>query len=624
MRQLRIALTIAGAIALGAYEGGALAALLLAAQTACASVKTGEDPPVRIDAIGCASAGAMTGLLAARALLQGYDPVAMMYRAWVQEASVSRMLTGSLHMPLSLAKLEAAVPHLLSQPASRSSANATTPRYHQDRVQLTFALASLQGLDYQIRRLSGITPIDATTYMDWKQFTLEHAADDGDLTTYLTPPNASPAAFAMASGANEFGFPPAKLHRWADRATYERNGIAKPYHWLWYTDGGTLDNEPLGRTLDMSNALDDSAPDANSIRRLHLLIHPQPNDPEHAGIWTDSRKQPAWSATLMRAAALLHSQHLYDDLRRMEKMNAHIAWTDRLGERLTTLLDELQRAHPDEYERWRKEFAALDQGIRHEKHRLSANQRENHEGGEDTPSTAAPPDVLDTLETAGNAALVRRLVREASGIGERHRVQVEVISPLLLLKHDRTGAADNLLAGEILGSFGGFLDVQLRRSDFQLGFLSVKTWMEEIANPFSPDASVGQRDATYEALLREFVAKSLPAVEHAASYLVDDMDALDKAERLKRRPRLFGGLSRSLRALPAPVSHHTARPLYTTQGKRTLISLSPPALATFGLVVLKVGVMVVYELILRSFLDRPVAAVRRLFRRRERPQTPPA
>jgi hypothetical protein len=53
MEQIRIALTISGAVSLGAYEGGALAALVAAAQ---ALSRDGE-PPLRIDAIGGASAG---------------------------------------------------------------------------------------------------------------------------------------------------------------------------------------------------------------------------------------------------------------------------------------------------------------------------------------------------------------------------------------------------------------------------------------------------------------------------------------------------------------------------------------------------------------------------------------
>ena len=55
--RLRIALTISGAVALGAYEGGALAALLCAIRGLC----QGDDPAVRIDAIGGSSAGSITG-----------------------------------------------------------------------------------------------------------------------------------------------------------------------------------------------------------------------------------------------------------------------------------------------------------------------------------------------------------------------------------------------------------------------------------------------------------------------------------------------------------------------------------------------------------------------------------
>ena len=41
---------------------------------------------------------------------------------------------------------------------------------------------------------------------------------------------------------------------------------------LWYTDGGTLDNEPLGRALDLVA----EAQDSDQVSRLHVLIHPHP------------------------------------------------------------------------------------------------------------------------------------------------------------------------------------------------------------------------------------------------------------------------------------------------------------------------------------------------------------
>ena len=72
--RLRLSLTIPGTVALGAYEGGALAALVVAAK------ELGEDVLV-IDSIATASAGSMTGLLAARSLLDGSDPVGLLTSA---------------------------------------------------------------------------------------------------------------------------------------------------------------------------------------------------------------------------------------------------------------------------------------------------------------------------------------------------------------------------------------------------------------------------------------------------------------------------------------------------------------------------------------------------------------
>ena len=66
-----------------AYHGGALAALLVAAQH--------SDGQLIIDAMATASAGALTGVLAARALLRGADPVGLMTKAWVEADSLGAL-----------------------------------------------------------------------------------------------------------------------------------------------------------------------------------------------------------------------------------------------------------------------------------------------------------------------------------------------------------------------------------------------------------------------------------------------------------------------------------------------------------------------------------------------------
>src|SRR6266571_1801393 len=98
MGQLRISLTISGAVSLGAYEGGALPALLYAAR----AIASGDDPPLRIDVMSGASAGSVTALLSARALLQGHDPRAVLYGAWVQSDSIGGMLAHNTRAPLSI------------------------------------------------------------------------------------------------------------------------------------------------------------------------------------------------------------------------------------------------------------------------------------------------------------------------------------------------------------------------------------------------------------------------------------------------------------------------------------------------------------------------------------------
>src|SRR5271170_1427662 len=95
--KIRLALTISGAVSLGAFEGGVLAALINAVRPLC----QGDDPDVVIDAIGGASAGSMTGLLSARCLTGGFDPVEIMTRAWVTGDPIQQLLHTLGDAPLS-------------------------------------------------------------------------------------------------------------------------------------------------------------------------------------------------------------------------------------------------------------------------------------------------------------------------------------------------------------------------------------------------------------------------------------------------------------------------------------------------------------------------------------------
>jgi Patatin-like phospholipase len=98
---VRLSLTISGAVALGAYEGGVLAALLYAIRP----LVTDPTEPARIDVMSGASAGSITALLAARALLEGHDPLRVMSAVWVERDSIGALLAHGDDAPLSIDSL---------------------------------------------------------------------------------------------------------------------------------------------------------------------------------------------------------------------------------------------------------------------------------------------------------------------------------------------------------------------------------------------------------------------------------------------------------------------------------------------------------------------------------------
>jgi predicted acylesterase/phospholipase RssA len=452
--RLRIALTISGAVALGAYEGGALAALLCAIRGLC----QGDDPAVRIDAIGGSSAGSITGMLAARCILEGIDPVYVMREAWVERDSLSVMRTDALDEPLSLDALRRASVDLLDPrdrhggPTHRVDACQVAP------IRMVMALASLRGLEYRVPTLSARHPARATTSLDWATFTFTSGQPVREL---VEPARASPTDVALASAANALAFRPVLLDRSGDEAGYRARGIVNfpPSKHLWYTDGGVLDNEPLTRTLDLVRELDqDSSPDT---RRIQLLVHPNPTGAPTGTAWADPQNPPTWLATLLRARDLQRTQSVYDDLLHLEQLNTRLDWTGRLFDEIGPVLDDLD---PDTAARLRDALVRATGVIEGQRRALRAHEKD--------PAAAAPQPVADKPPTE----LLRDVVAQIAGIAGKERIALEVVSPLLLPEAETIPIAQ-MLAGEFLFHFGGFLSRDLRLSDFDLGYRSTVEWL---------------------------------------------------------------------------------------------------------------------------------------------------
>jgi hypothetical protein len=444
--ELRLGLTISGAIALGAFEGGALAALLAGTQ----AVNEVRRDALRIDAIAGASAGSITGLLTARVLLAGLDPIETMYQSWVVTPQLEK-ITDALDSPLSVEGTRKDAETLLRGEEHPACAQSKP-------ISLSMALGCLRGLEYKIGRISG-KPITAGTYLDRAEF--EFKSGEGPERFLGDPLDA-----ALASGAHAAAFPPIVLDRSGARQDYVDHGIQNfpPSKHLWYTDGGTIDNEPLGSGLDLAQGRDDAEP-LGDAARLHLLITP---DPKLAGTeddqWSKPSIRPLWTKTGLQTVKLARSQRLYDDLRRLEKTNSRIEWLGLVQRKLVEILG----GSGEDPEAAMKGVAET---IKHQKKRLDEN---------DDLRSKRCDDEQPVEESSKLAKALREALDSATGLAGKRSIATAVVSPFTL---GEGGGASNpshdLLAGEFLGHFGGFLQQDLREHDFGLGYRCMLAWMEQ-------------------------------------------------------------------------------------------------------------------------------------------------
>jgi predicted acylesterase/phospholipase RssA len=482
--QLRLSLTLSGGASLGAYQAGATAALTVAVQ----HLLEAGDTRVRVDAMGGASAGALVAFFSAYALAEGLDPVAFLETLWVERVSLDLLRSRHSRSPLDFEALREGLRPILGADGSEPQHPATRPP-QPSPIALHVSLTGLQGLTYPIRAMRREGEITAVTYTDWGQFLFRPGAGPHPL---FEPEGGSPLDFVLASAANPGAFAPRLLDRSDDAAGYRTRGISDlPDHGkLWYSDGGLVQSEPLGRVVAAGRLSGESETEGagdrgdrqerGDVRRVNIVVDPRSEGPSGSRRWTDPEQVPRWGEGLSRALAVLPAQIIYDDLRRTEKRNTRLDWADRLVEAL------VDRLGPDAEGALDGVLSAIDE----ERRALSR-------GGEGDGIRARerfPDD--PTLRRK-----LRRAIEETAGLVSKERVDVDVISPRLLSEELDEDVPD-LLAGEFLGDFGGFLRRELRQSDFCLGYESARIWLQR-ALP-----AAGLDDDTAAALLERVDAES--------------------------------------------------------------------------------------------------------------------
>lgn len=440
-RQVRVSVSLSGGAALGAYHAGVLAALVTAVQ----ALRARDAEDVRIDAIGGASAGALAAMFAGHALANGLDAVEVLSQAWVEQVSLDLLREPGPRAPLGFGELRRRLPSELAVDRWTRSPGGPQP----SPVGLHVSLTGLRGLRYWLE-VDGDRTVPAVTYADWGEFTLQ---PDGGVEQLLTPEHASVVDFVLASAANPAAFPPQLLDRSHDRDAFSARNIEQlPADGrLWYTDGSSISSEPLGRVLTIANALDDRGDTDADAARVALLVDPLSEIPEDSAAWTADAAAPSWLQGLARTLEIMPEQVLHDDLRRVQHVNDRF---DRLGRFVEAVVPHLDADVAD----------ALRQAF---------------------------GDEVDIADDAPVTEVVRATAARVGGLDGKVPVHLDLISPMLLTERHGRGVP-GLLAGEVMGDFGGFLHRRLRRSDFALGYDCVLAWLGDgFVRAGLPEASVG-------------------------------------------------------------------------------------------------------------------------------------
>jgi predicted acylesterase/phospholipase RssA len=440
--QLRICVSFSGGASLGAYEAGALAALL----TGVRGLQREDPVAVVVDAVGGASAGSLVAMLGAYAQVQGLDPLDFLHEGWVERVNLDMMRRKPGEGLLSFDRLREDIIDFLGSNDQPSSRAQSSP------LGLHVALTGLQGLTYKVRSLRGTTSFSAVSYSDWGRFRLEPGAGPSQI---IEPEGTAPLDFVLASASHPGAFRPTVVDRSSDEQVYAGLGIDNfpPSKQLWYTDGGIGQSNPLGRLLSTARWIDERTGDKRPYKRALVLIDPRSEDPSGALAWGDPENSPKWLHGLSRALEIVPTQAIYDDALRMEKANARLSWAAELVESLAPQL-------PDPATQALKDFLATV----------------------DEDKAGSPKDKVRTSSIDDEAPSARELLTKAieavSGLGAKEIVDLNVITPRQLAGENEE-EVPRLLAGEFFGDFGGFLQRDIRRSDFLLGYASIEAWLPE-------------------------------------------------------------------------------------------------------------------------------------------------
>jgi predicted acylesterase/phospholipase RssA len=465
----RLAITIAGAVSLGSYEAGVLYEVLDAIHQHNCVPGTPDEERIEIDVLTGASAGAMTAAIVAQKMLYAADEFRdpydnPLYNVWVKQINLVELLnTTNGGSPESESPLRSI---FSSNMVERIAAGSLTARYASGEVpprvthmaaaksiSLGMTLTNLNGVDYGYDMQPNGKYIYTQHEDQLTRVVSVGGTDHREIWEEIRDAS-------VASGAYPLAFRAKELER--KRADYTKGNL-EPWtddpSRFTYTDGGVLQNEPLGMAKKLVNAIDGHW---NNESRFYLFVSPHGKSSRADSHFREVDAD--YFHMMKRLSKVLLGQSEFQDWITAVEMNEQIALMDA---RAAELVQGLSSGELKSGSLKRVADGLLKVLFRQPKHTGNGNRRVAKIGKESLSDARRRIEhqYRDEIALLGAGTYSADAFRDtvlafetAANLGERDYMRIYGIA-----------VSEELLAGAELSAFLGFFDQRYRDHDYDRG-----------------------------------------------------------------------------------------------------------------------------------------------------------
>ena len=526
----RLAITISGAVSLGAYEAGVMYELLRALESHNANHPTDQ---ILIDVLTGASAGGMTAAILAQKLLFQPDRLREvsnndLYLPWVKDIDLSNLLKlkadeseflsiFSSDLVEDISKKYVVLPTTLGP-------NVKSPQPHSavaPQLKLGLAMSNLNGIDYGLKLTSG-GAMPYTRFQDEVKIDIDSTNLDHIKAEFWEPIRNA----AVACGAFPFAFRVKDVLRHVSeyQDPVPLQFPATGMHFA-YTDGGTFQNEPIG----LAKQLVDSIDRHQNEQRYYIFVAPGMRESASSTFSAASGSSyfDYWHTGLSLANAIFN-QARYRDLENVERINKRIAVFNEQAVRLkdlflagtinasvlrpatTPLLNGLFQSNAETLPATSREDALI---------RLRAQFLGEYQEIVRSKSQENADAWIDAI----------LLLESVASLGPKDEMKIFAI----------TENADKLAGGSFY-SFGGFFDIAYRQHDYDRGRKNVRDFIVWLNG--TTDTGLGPID----------YPESTHAISIDSSLDGVKMESLSRSKRQSLRNRLYDRIHAFLAEIGIP------------------------------------------------------------------------